>query len=875
VETSLLTTKLNIPPTRHELVARTHLYERLSECFNYNLVLVSAPAGFGKTTLLSEWIRSTKPPINAAWISLDESDNDPVRFWDYIITALQKIQPDCGEKILPLLHSTPQPTIETVLTALINDLSTITGDYVVVLDDYHLIETQAIHDGITYLLKYMPAKMHLLLATRADPPLPLAYLRGRGKLMEIGTDELRFNLEDTASLLKELRVPELAAGDVVALNERTEGWAVGLKMAALSMSGQKNIPGFIAAFTGSHRYVMDYLMEEVLQKQTHELREFLCKTSILKRLSAPLCDAITEREGSRAVLLELERGHLFVIPLDEERQWYRYEHLFSDLLQHQCQITYGTEQAADLHKKASQWYEDNNYPDDAIHHSLASKDWETAMRLIYDRCEESRKRVEYSTILAWLRVIPDELLRTHHRLYSQYAALLVVAGQIDDAEAALNYLEKETLDNANLQGEVAFSLASIARLRGDIRRTVELAEKALSVLPPDNITMRCRATFIIGLVQSTGGFFYNDEKWFVDTYEMAKQVGDYWMASTVLNMHGAMLHQCGRLYDAAEMFKRAIEAANQTQAAAAPQCKLCRVQYEWNDLTSAAENARLSAEWYELGGYAEAQVVTYFFQAQIYLAWGNVSGALAAIERMDKASSHPTVSRFYQARQAVGHVVLAIRQNDAEAEAIWGKRLSKYTDILHHEFQYVLPRLLITQGRKKEAREYLKDLYERLVQLKAYGLVIGVRICQALAADNEESALEFLTDALIKGKPESFIRSFVDEGTLIIPLLEKALSQGITPEYTRKLIDIIKAEERQKRKMQKVEGVPSKYGSILSQREIEVIKLIAEGLSNQQIADMLVISLGTVKNHVHNIIEKLEAKGRTQAVAQARELKLI
>ena len=334
METSLLTTKLNIPPTRPQEVARPCLVERLQQGLNYNLVLVSAPAGFGKTTLLSEWVHGSKPPISTAWVSLDEGDNDPVRFWDYFVAALQTLQPECGEKILPLMHSSPQLSVEPILTALINDLSAIAGDFVVILDDYHLVENQSIHEGITYLLEHMPVRMHLVLATRADPPLRLAHLRGRGTLIEIGADDLRFNLTDAASLLKELKTPELSPEDIAALNERTEGWAVGLKMAALSMSGQKDIPGFIADFTGSHRYVMDYLMEEVLQKQTPEIREFLCKTSVLKRLSPPLCDAVTGREGSQAVLLELERAHLFVVPLDEKRQWYRYEHLFSDLLLH-------------------------------------------------------------------------------------------------------------------------------------------------------------------------------------------------------------------------------------------------------------------------------------------------------------------------------------------------------------------------------------------------------------------------------------------------------------------------------------------------------------------------------------------------------------
>ena len=876
VETSLLTTKLNIPPTRPNLVARSSLVKRLHEGLNYDLILISAPAGFGKTTLLSEWVHDSKPVISTAWVSLDEGDNDPVRFWDYFITALQTLQPDCGEKILPILHSSPQPSFEPILTTLINDLSAIVGDFIVVLDDYHLIDSQQIHDGITYLLEHIPSQMHLVLATRADPPLHLAHLRGRGTLMAIGADDLRFTLEDAASLLKELKIPELSSEDIAALNERTEGWAVGLKMAALSMGGQKDISGFITAFTGSHRYVMDYLMEEVLQKQTPEFREFLCKTSILKRLSARLCDTVTGREGSQAILLELERGHLFIVPLDESRQWYRYEHLFSDLLQHQCQTAYGTEFVTSLHQKASQWYKDNNLPDDAIYHSLVVKDWEMAMRLIYARCEELRKRGEWNTLLGWLEIIPEEILRTHYRLYSQYASYLTVVSRFDAAEAALSYLANEAHDDADIQGEVAFSLSNLARLRGDFPRMVDMAEKALLLLPPDNIAMRSRATFNIGNAQYESGLFHEAEVRMTDAYEMAQQAGDYWVAGSALNTLGAITHQRGSLRRAAEILKRAIEASGQSQMASGPQCKLGRVQYEWNDLEAAAENERQSTEWYELGGVAEASIVAYFFQAQICLARGDMIGVAAAMEGMDRASRDPTVSAFYRARCAVGHVVVAIRQQALEEAADWGRELSEYIDILQPEFQHVPARLMIAHGKNKEAAEYLGDLHERLVGIDAHGLAIAVRVCQALAADTEAAALEFLSDALIKGEPEGFIRSFVDEGRLLVPLLEKALSLGVTPKYTGKLIGIIEAEERQKQKRKRgEEGTPSTSQSILSERELEVLRLMAEGLSNQQIADRLIISTSTTKNHVHNILQKLDAQGRTQAIALARELELI
>ena len=875
VETSLLTTKLNIPPARPQIIPRPRLTEHLNRGLNYNLTLVSAPAGFGKTTLVSDWTRQSQPRVSIAWVSLDEGDNDPVRFWDYFIAALITLQPDCGKDVLPYLHSPQPPPTEPLLTALINDLAGIKGDFVIVLDDYHLIESQQVHEGITYLLEHMPVHMHMLILSRADPPLPLARFRGKGTVLEIGADELRFSLEDAASLFKELKAPEISTENIHALNERTEGWAVGLKMAALSISEQKDVPAFIAAFTGSQRYVMDYLLEEVLQKQPEKICDFLLKTSVLERLSGPLCDALTGVKGSRDILLNLERGHLFIIPLDESRQWYRYEHLFADLLRHQCETAYGTVQVADLHRRACQWHEDNNLPDDAIHHALAAQDWDTAIRLILPRSEELRNQGEWNIVLHWLKKIPDGLLREHHRLYCQYACFLSAVDETDAAVAALSYLETATQDDAILQADVAFLLATIASIQFDLKRVEYLAEKSLSLLPPDNLLMRSRAVFSKGFVRYAQSNIHEAENLWTEAYEMAQKGGDIWLAANTLTLLGNIKGLRGDLDGAVELSKRTINLAGETQGAAPGQAYLGKVLCEWNDLEAAAENARLSAEWYERGGNPHSAISAYFIQAQVYLIQGDADGAAAAMERMDRVISHPVLNPFYYAQHGAFHVIFALQQDDVEAAEKWSRHLSQYADILHIEYQYIPACLLIAQGRKEEAAAYLRNLYERIVQTDAHGLLIKVRVCQALAAENEEAALEFLSEALIMAESEGYIRSFVDEGKLLKQLLEKALSKGITPEYTGKLITIIEAEERQKLKRKKEIGIPSPYKSLLSEREVEVLRLMANGLSNQQIAERLFISLSTAKNHVHNILEKLNVQGRTQAVTQARELELL
>jgi LuxR family maltose regulon positive regulatory protein len=873
VETSLLKTKLNIPPARPQMVPRPGLTERLKEGLGYNLVLVSAPAGFGKTTLLSQWSHLNKSLVSTAWISLDEGDNDPVRFWDYFIAALQTLQPGCGEKILPWLHSSQPLSTESMLTALINELSVVKGDFVIVLDDYHVIGSQQIHDGITYLIERLPDRVHLVIATRADPPLPLARFRGKGMMLEIRTDDLRFTRDDAASLLKELKIPGLSARDVAALNERTEGWVVGLKMAALSMRGQKDIPGFIAAFTGSQRYIMDYLMEEVLRKQSPEWRDFLMKTSVLERLGGPLCDFVTGRKDSRDILLNLERGHLFIVPLDESWQWYRYEHLFSDLLRHQCAMVYGKEQVAALNRQASQWYEDNNLPGEAIIHALTAKDWPRAMRLIYTHGEAWRKRGEFNTLLGWLQAIPHEVLRGHLRLYSLYAALLAAVGQPDAAEAALSHLEVAARDDTALQGEIAFTRGIVCRYRGDLGRCIELFEKAFTLAPSEDVAMRSRAALSIAHARQRYSHFQEAEKWATIACELGQQAGDSLAVIMAMSQIGIVNSYRGKLKHAVEIYKKANELAGQTAWAGTSYDMLCLNLYYLNELEAADENARLVIERYESSGENTGMITAFIYQAQICLARGDEAGADAAMAKLDEASRHPSIDSIWYARYIASRVRYAIQRDNIKEAARWGERLPDAAGIMLFD-QPVPACLLLAQGKREAAARLLQELYERVIQLDATTMVILVRAYQALAADNEAAALEFLAEALNMAAPEGVIRYFVDEGRLLKPLLEKALIKGITPEFTRKLLDIIKEEER-RRQARKRAAAPPPLPGLLSERELEVLRLLAEDIPNRRIAAKLDVSLGTVKTHVHHIIDKLEVKDRRQAVQRARDLKLL
>jgi LuxR family maltose regulon positive regulatory protein len=765
---------------------------------------------------------------------------------------------------------------------LINDISGITGDFVVVLDDYHLIESQQIHDGITYLLEHIPVQLHLVISSRADPPLPLALFRGRGALLEIRTDDLRFTLDDTTSLLQELKTPEISAVDVAALNERTEGWVVGLKMAALSMRGQKDIPGFIVAFTGSQRYVMDYLMEEVLQKQTQEVRDFLMKTSVLKRLSGPLCNAVTERNDGQAILLNLERANLFIAPLDESRQWYRYEHLFADILRHQLRAISDEQEIRDLHRLASQWYEDNHFRDEAIEHALAAQDWEKAAGLIRDT--KIKERGEFVTLINWVQQLPKEVLHGDMTLCKMYCAALVTAKQLDAADSVVNHMEQAAKsDDTLLQGHIAAYRCGIESFRGNYSRAWELGEKALSLLPQDYGEPRWVAIHFLGCIQWYRGFLKEAEALLTEAYQGIMSADkDNQEASSPLSLLGLVNIELGKLNKAAAFCRQASGMAKMMPHVARAPNFLAFLLYEWNDLEAAAFYNRQALELARLSRNMEAITWSYYELAHISMVQGDEGKALELLEKADE-SVPDAIAYWAHAWQVNSHIRFALLQNSLVDAAKWGTAVSEYplymqTTYIHipsRLLAYIPIRLLIALGNKTEAVKKLQIMYDSAVQSGAEYLIIRYRVYQALAAANQESALEFLSEALTMAEPEGYIRTFVDEGRLLAPLLQKALSQGIMPEYTRKLITIIEAEERQKRKMKRGEGAPSRYHALLSERELEVLRLMAEGLSNQQIADRLIISLSTAKNHVHNILEKLNVQGRTQAVTQARELELI
>src|SRR5438270_13644843 len=508
MSTPILATKLYLPRLRPNVVSRPRLLERLNEGLHRNLTLIAAPAGFGKTTLVSEWVEGIeRPRARTAWLSLDEGDNDPARFLAYLVAALQTIAANIGEGVLGLLQSSQPPPPEAILTALLNDITTIKDPFVLVLDDYHVLDAKAVDHALTYLVEHLPPQMHLVIATREDPDLPLARLRARGHLTELRATDLRFTASEAAGFLTQVMGLSLSAADIAALEDRTEGWIAGLQLAALSMQGHQDVPGFIRAFAGDHRYIVDYLVEEVLQRQPEPVRSFLLQTAILDRLSGPLCDAVTGQEEGNARLEALERGNFFVVPLDDQRHWYRYHHLFAEVLSALLRAEQ-PEQVSTLHRRASAWYEQHGSAADAIRHALAAFDFGRAADLVELAVPAMARSRQEATVLGWLKALPDELVRARPVLSVHYAGTLLLSGELAGVEVRLRDAE-QWLDTTTDRGELALASsaemvvvdeeefrglpgmmaiyrAAIALVLGDVADTMKYARRALDLVPEDD-----------------------------------------------------------------------------------------------------------------------------------------------------------------------------------------------------------------------------------------------------------------------------------------------------------------------------------------------------------------------------------------------------
>jgi len=897
----LLTTKFHPPRPRSRLIARTHLTSRLQQGMEHGLTLLSAPAGFGKTTLLAQWLAEISMPV--AWLSLDPEDNDPVRFLTYFTAALQARLPQLGVTRFRLLEVAPSTPLESVFMVLTTDLvSRPTTDFALVLDDYHVITLPAIHHALTFLVEHLPPQMHLVLASRSDPPFPLARMRARGQLVEVRTDTLRLDETEVGTFLRVVSGLDLPSEAIVALERRTEGWIAGLQLAALSLQGRTDIPAFLAAFTGSHRFVLDYLSEEVLARQSASIQSFLLRTSILDRLCGSLCEAVTGEVGGQAMLEALERANLFVVPLDEERRWYRYHHLFAELLKSRL------EQAEpallpDLHRRASAWYERQGLLLEAVQHALSARDVELAARFMEQVAPLLMAQGRPRPLLDWLTALPDSLVRARPHLCVWYAAALHVINQVEEAEArvqdAQRALSADTSPEevAVIQGGSANIRANIARYSGDLPRYLTLAQQGLDVWPETAIP----ATRAVLVMQVAHTFLVSGEMTPVAEQQVRAAVTltaasgyrlIYFRSLTLL----ARLHLLqGRLRAAATIY----EEAGQITSGEIFQALTTRSIYcfglgdlwrEWNRLDEAERLLVRGLE--EVRGaiscFADEVLFGHLTLARLLQARGQSDRAIATLDAfLQEADLRRFVPQLKATAAAVrAHIELA--QGNMQAALAWVQTSGLSVDDVElpylREREYLtLARVRIAEGHENPAGSSLPDalrLLNRLLEdAQAQARVssaLEILVLQALAlrAQKElQGALATLKQALALAEPEGYTRLFVDEGAPMRDLLRQALSRGIAPHYITRLLAVFGESE----KGAEVSS-PSPPGSLvepLTKRECEVLHWLSEGASNREIAERLIVSTGTIKKHISNICGKLGVQSRTQAIARARTLNLL
>ena len=939
MSTTLLTTKLYIPPVRPGLVPRPQLIDLLTSGLNRKLTLVSAPAGYGKSTILSEWIHQTGIPV--AWLSLDQGDNVPSRFWSYIVTALHTIpdlqQSGVGQSLLNSLESRQPPPIDMLLTSLINEISELPERYTLVLDDLHLITDSHVHESFFYLLENLsssPQGLHLVIATRRDPPWPLARLRVLSNLTELRELDLRFTPEEVAQFLNHTMQLELSPGDIAALDKRTEGWIAGLQMAAISIQrrgqslGEAGISGFIKAFTGSHRFVMDYLLEEVLDQQPSEIQEFLTHTSILSRLTAPLCDSVTGRTDSQAILAQSEQANMFLIPLDDGRSWYRYHHLFADLMHRKLEQA-NPHLIATLHQRASQWFEENAYIDEAILHALAARDFNRAAHLIEQHGMQMVVRSELVALQRWLDALPDETVIARPWLCIYHAWTKYYAGPREQVEDHLLNAERIIKSNTTdldhqhstplsdseirrIRGHISALRAYAALQRGELDIVAKQSRQALEHLPESEYA---RATSAIALAETFRAS--GDLSCWYQAYAAAKTIAlecnNLPMAVSAHTYMADQLTKQGKLQEAFENYKEALQLANEPQgilipAAGLPCVKLGDLLREWNDLTAArkylTKGIKLCQQW----GHSDSLVIGYVSLARVELSEGDQKLASEIFRKAEQLVHQTDVDPWAVSLTDDCRIRLWLGKGNLVAATQWvqesGLKENDKLDFLRDLEHINLARVLLAQGYKHPQGDeltaslsLLSRLLEKASDAKWVGKMISILILRALAFQvrhQEDKALSALKRALHLARPGGYVSTFVDEGTAMEIMLLQAVHRDIHSEYARQLLTAL-THRKVAQSPSLEQAASSVHPSLrvvdqpfvgknqvdqplvdpLTDRELQVLKLMDSRLSQQEIAQELYVAVSTVRTHIRNIYAKLDVHQRYEAVQRAKDLGLL
>ena len=888
----LLLTKLYAPPPRPKIVLRPRLIERLNEGMHCKLTLISASAGFGKTTLVSEWIASCGRPV--AWLSLDEGDNDPSRFLSYIVAALQTIKAEIGAGLLGALQSPQPPPPEMILTALLNEITTVPDNFVLVLDDYHVIDSKPGDEALTFLLKHLPPQMHLVIATREDPHLPLARLRARGQLIELRAADLRFTPSEANDFLNQVMDLNLSPEDIAALETRTEGWITGLQLAALAMlamHGHQDPASFIKSFTGSHHFVLDYLIEEVLHQQPEDVQTFLLRTSILDRLCGPLCDAVlgSPSASGQKTLEYLERTNLFIVPLDSERRWYRYHHLFGDLLR---QRLGKPKEFAEFNLRASQWHEENGDLGAAFHHAIAAGDFVRAAGLAEAAWQGMEESFRTATWLGWVKKLPEEVIRVRPVFCALLGWAFANAGEPEASELRLQDAER-CLDGSDVANEaqlkplpamIALARAYNAQVQGNLVTTVKYAELALQIIPEDDFVWRAKAISTLEITHWASGNLESAIRGIGDWMESMTQLGNHVFVVASAFAVADLLVGLGRLSEAERTYQDALQLAAQhgpeaDHITAHHHLGLSMIYRQRGDNTLAAHHLNRAAE---LG--LQTTLVDWLYrwhvaQAQLKEAAGDLETALALLDEAKRVYVQTLVPDLRPIAALKARIYL--KQGRPDKVRAWAaeRGLSLADEVSYlHEFEH------LTLARLEIANPLVNALLARLLQAaeaqKRRGSTLDILLGQALAYEaqgNRPQALAALKRALSLAEPEGYVRMFLDEGSSMAQLLLKAAVSRIMPDYTGKLLAAFEAEQLRSAGESPLPTPPASQPPIepISQRELEVLRLFKTELSGPEIARELVIALSTVRTHTKSIYSKLNVNNRRAAVKRAEELHLI
>jgi LuxR family transcriptional regulator, maltose regulon positive regulatory protein len=911
---ALLTTKLIAPPPAHAFVARPRLVARLNQVLEQRaLALVSAPAGFGKSSLVAAWCR--EHPMPTAWLALDAEDNDPQRFLMYLLAALDHVSPEPGllDEIALLARSPQAPSLSLLLTRVIQLLhENLTTPSVLVLDDYQFIETRAIHDALVFFIEHRPHFLHVVMTTRVDPQLPLSRWRVRSLLVELRQADLRFTLPESERFLQETMALSLTSDEIATLESRTEGWIAGLQLFALSLRGQANVARFIQNFTGSHRYIFDYLVEEVLRQQPEPLQDFLRDTCILERLSAPLCNAVTESFEGQSNLEQLERSNLFVTALDEARVWYRYHALFADVLRHRLQHTQPA-RVLILHQRASEWFEQAGQFNEAIQHALVGKNFERAADLMERNVEMILNRGEVATLQRWLRGLPTELLRARPSLSLARAYALTLTRELDAAEQSVADAERAIDVGAGatqrqIRGEAAAIRAGIAIYRNDVAGALALAHAALTDLAETKVQLRGQIMLYLGLAFTWTDKLAEAGQAFGESSRLAQAADDLYTALSAIQNLAWIQALEGKLGRAAATYRHALALAQdkgvaQMAVLGGTHWELGMVLYEWNDLEGAAQHIHEAIQKSERGGLPVVSMFSYLCRARLNQAQQDLAAASEAIQK-----AHTLVEKFnlplrYAGQYTAEQVRLWLAEGNLNAAALWLETTplaeDAAFDYLHEPLHIARARVLIAQGHAEQALKLLTRLRhaaETVGRVDSAFEIMALQVIASQQGGDAQATLTLLEQTLSLARSERYIRTFVDEGEPFRVQIAGFLNQQRRSSSTKRADPNPNAALLLSYCEQLLAAFPSSHPAPkpqvptrmdlshpnselrverLTERELQVLDLIAKGLDNQEIAQSLIVEISTVKKHIHNLFGKLDVNTRTQAIARARALGLL